>query len=432
MRMKRTLTTLVVTTAMLLAGLVAVPAAQAAVRRPAPRTCINAWQMRHLVRGLTEQRTFALLHGSGRVLNAYARGFVRCEYKATVIIVFNRPVKRRNARILRVVQVVPPRPRINYTQISTPAEKSVDCTAMLSHWIDQKRVTHWVFNPRLWRWVAVWGPWTTFRTFTEPATTDATARPNMAGECPDVVTAPPPTALLPDLRIKSLDKCGAGDLAQTNGTCFLITHADGRTLLKFPVITMNVGAAPADLVAERSTVTQGTWAARQIVPLADGTSVSLVRPDTTFTFFGAHDHWHMPLDSYWIQSLDGTVRRDGNAHGFCLQDNTTYTPFQGQPGIPANPFYALHTSCGYGLPNALALSEGLSRGWGDTYETALPEQAIDITGLADGTYLVGATANATNTFAESDTTNNTATMQITISGNGTVVTTNPATATGGL
>ena len=72
----------------------------------------------------------------------------------------------------------------------------------------------------------------------------------------------------------------------------------------------------------------------------------------------------------------------------------------------------------------------MSRGWGDTYDTSLPDQAIDITDLPDGRYRVGITADILGAVRESDETNNTATMEISISGN--TVTTYPSTATGGL
>jgi hypothetical protein len=144
-----------------------------------------------------------------------------------------------------------------------------------------------------------------------------------------------------------------------------------------------------------------------------------------------HNHWHFEdFDDYWVEKLDGTRVRGAEKHGYCLEDNTTWSGLNGQPGVPSAPVYANATTCGLGLQNALDIIEGLSRGWGDTYPLSLPDQAIDITGLPDGRYRVGITADALKVAKESDETNNTATMEIQITGN--TITTYPATATGGL
>lgn len=430
MKTRKIITSLAVTAAVLLTSVVAVTASHATVADH--RKCVTAYELRHTVKGLTAKQAFALLDGPGRARTASSRTYTRCEYRATVIVVFDRSLRTRGARVLRAVQVIPPKPKTVYTQVSTPAEIAVDCNVLLSTWIDQKRTSHWVFNKRIWRWVLVWGPWVTVRTYTQPATTQDTVRANSFPECNTVVSLPPADALLPDLRIKSLDKCGAGDMAYTNGSCFIIdtTTSPGRKLLRFPIITLNVGAGPAELVATRGATSDTTWTTRQTLSRTNGTTVDLSRPDHAFTFIPAHNHWHSGLDAYWIEALTGTpapqVLARGNDHGYCPQDNTSLASF---PNLPS-PFYLPSTSCGYGQPNALSLTEGFSQGWGDTYEASSPEQYIDVTGLPDGTYRVGVTANSANLFAESNVDNNTATIEITISGN--TVTTNPATATGGL
>ncbi|WP_170285998.1 lysyl oxidase family protein [Nocardioides rubriscoriae] len=144
-----------------------------------------------------------------------------------------------------------------------------------------------------------------------------------------------------------------------------------------------------------------------------------------------HNHWHFTdFDDYWIETLGGTDLRSAEKHGYCLEDNTTWAGLAGAAGVPTSPVYLGATSCGKGLPQALTVIEGLSRGWGDTYPLTLPDQAIDVTGLPDGRYRVGITADALGAVVEGDESNNTATMEISISGN--TVTTYPATATGGL
>ena len=200
-------------------------------------------------------------------------------------------------------------------------------------------------------------------------------------------------------------------------------------MLKFPVLTMNSGAGPAEVIADRSSADEKDWAAYQTYYLPDGTRQSKESPGVSFYFAGdGHNHWHFTdFDFYWIEDLDGNRLRTAEKHGYCLQDNTTLA---GIPGAPVNPVYTDADSCGKGLPNALTIIEGLSSGWGDTYPTTLPDQAIDITNLPDGRYRVGVSVDWIGAVTESNNENNTAVMEITISGN--TVTTHPETAAGGV
>jgi hypothetical protein len=144
-----------------------------------------------------------------------------------------------------------------------------------------------------------------------------------------------------------------------------------------------------------------------------------------------HNHWHVKdFDAYEIVNQDGKTLASAEKHGYCLQDNTTWGGLVGKPGVPLEPVYREDTSCGKGLPNALTIVHGLSRGWGDTYPSTLPDQAIDITGVPDGTYTVQVHADDKRAVIESDDDNNTASMQVTITGD--TVITHPETATGGL
>ena len=58
--------------------------------------------------------------------------------------------------------------------------------------------------------------------------------------------------------------------------------------------------------------------------------------------------------------------------------------------------------------NALAVTEGLSFGWGASYGAAANFQWVDITGVANGKYRLDPGANISGWFSESDTRNNTA------------------------
>jgi hypothetical protein len=265
-----------------------------------------------------------------------------------------------------------------------------------------------------------------------PAATCANS-PTVA-TCLKPVAQQPAGAVLPDLRIKDLTKCGAGDSAATGGTCFMIdTSVPGKKLLKFGVITFNVGAGPAEVFADRSSSVATDWAAYQNFYDANGTLLGSL-PDTGVQFYFAgdgHNHWHVrDFDEYDLLDSTGTRVAQAEKHGYCMQDNTTYTPMQGWPGVASDPVYAESTSCGKGLISAVSIVHGLSRGWGDTYPTTLPDQAIDITGQPDGDYTVLVHADAVGAVRESDETNNTAQVKVHIAGD--QVTVDTTSSSGGL
>ena len=312
-------------------------------------------------------------------------------------------------------------------------EGTPDCVVLQVPRYHQKRTNTWTWNGDA--WVEKWGAWMTHhQEFRQAGVEDCIE---------DETGAVPANVLLPDIQIKQLDKCGRGDLDISGGDCFYIVpsgpyvsdypHLEGRKLLKFPVLTMNVGDGPAEIVADRSAVEADDWKAYQNFYDPDGERHSEVVPEVEFYFAGdGHNHWHFrDFDYYWMENLE-SGERVGTAekHGYCIYDNTSYGPLRGAPGVPANPVYTYEETCGEGLPNALTIIHGLSKGWGDTYPSTLPDQLIDITGLPDGRYRVGVHADALGAVRESNEDNNITTMEVTIQGD--EVITHPETATGGL
>jgi hypothetical protein len=258
-----------------------------------------------------------------------------------------------------------------------------------------------------------------------PATPTCANTPTVAN-CIKPVGAQPAGAEMPDIRIKDLTRCGAGDMAATNGTCFMITHrlSDGHKMLKFGVITYNVGAGPAEIAAHRDS-TSAAWVAYQNFYDTNGVLLgSVPRPGVQFFYAGdQHSHWHVvDFDSYDLYDASDTFLKHGEKHGYCMQDNA----FAGD----GTPIYAESTSCGKNQPYALTIVHGLSPSWGDTYPTSLPDQGIDIEGLPDGTYTVRVHADAVGAVTESDESNNTAEVQVVISGD--TVTVVPGSSRGGI
>jgi len=226
-------------------------------------------------------------------------------------------------------------------------------------------------------------------------------------------TPPPPTttptAKLPDIGIRTLRQ-------------FTIVNTSGKKLLKFPAVTSNVGKGPLEIRASRSSSTSTDWVGRQVVYNTDGTTTTLASTGAQFYWAGdGHNHWHIrDFDLYQLLNGGGTVLKLGEKHGFCFEDNTSYRDWVGSPNhpeVPTSPVYTHETSCGEGHPEATSIVHGLSVGWGDTYPSSLPDQAIDVTGIPDGVYTVKVTADWQNFWKETNESNNSASAQIRISGN---------------
>ncbi len=208
------------------------------------------------------------------------------------------------------------------------------------------------------------------------------------------------TDLKPDLRMARLQ-----DLQ--------IERTGDRKLLRFDSIIVNVGdgafeahGSRKDTASPEMTVTQ------RIFDDQGGHKNS----DTTARMYFAgdgHTHWHVrDLQDYVLRRLDnGKLVGTGAKHGFCFFDNYRYGSTQGQ-------FYTRRTSppASGQTSSDLAVKMGLSVGWGDIYQSSLPDQYIDVTGLTSGRYKLRATADADNWFAESNNSNNSTWVNIRISG----------------
>jgi hypothetical protein len=254
-----------------------------------------------------------------------------------------------------------------------------------------------------------------------------TARLDTDGAEPPPPPPPPPppgggtgNPLYPDIRVHKLDRSTSQDPSGRHG--FLITTSGSQKLLKFPAITANVGAGPLEIRGTRSSTSAVDWVGRQVVRNDNGSTTTLPDSGASFYFAGdGHNHWHIrDFDRYELFNAAGTQLKLGEKHGFCFEDNTSRdSTWSQQPAGPApgSPVYANATSCGNGQPNATSIVHGLSVGWADTYPSSLPDQAIDITGLPDGEYVVKVTADWQGFWRETNESNNSASTRIRITGN---------------
>jgi hypothetical protein len=212
--------------------------------------------------------------------------------------------------------------------------------------------------------------------------------------------------LLPDLRMGSIQDMKVRE------------YPDGRRLLRFSALMVNVGAGPFELRGQHSddTDTATLSVAQRIYDDAGGYR-DIPRSATMFYSGDGHDHWHVKdAARYTLRQLGGSGQvREGAKEGFCFFDVWPYDLTL--PGAPESKHYSASNSCGGSEhEGASQVKMGLSVGWTDIYPYVLPFQWIDITGLPSGTYLLRALIDSGNQFKESRQANNYTWVKIELEG----------------
>jgi hypothetical protein len=153
----------------------------------------------------------------------------------------------------------------------------------------------------------------------------------------------------------------------------LVPNFTGGTRLRFSTTTWNSGAGPLELIAgEAGPEGQNVY---QRVDLSDGSFVDYHAG--TFVWHPTHNHFH--FEGYAVYTLQpvnapGGSQRTSSKTTFCIIDTTKVDTRL--PGAPRKPVYV---SCN---PDV----QGMSVGWGDTYDYTLAGQDIDFTGNPSGDY----------------------------------------------
>jgi hypothetical protein len=176
----------------------------------------------------------------------------------------------------------------------------------------------------------------------------------------------------------------------------------GRKRLRFSNSVANRGAGALEIygVVEAD----GTTRAYQNVFNDNGTKTTYHVGTFSFAGHADHNHWHFDdFALYNLQTLAGGPVATSGKVTFCVEDYERYTG-ETIPGTPPSQVYT-------------CASQGLSRGWADTYRSELEGQWIDITGVPDGTYRLISTADPELRLHESPRDNNSAQVTITITGN---------------
>ena len=191
----------------------------------------------------------------------------------------------------------------------------------------------------------------------------------------------------------------------------------GVRWLRFDTVVVNVGPGQFEAEGRGPAASDGTLGVVQRVQ--DGSGGWTDEATTARMFFAGdgHDHWHVRDFQDWtIASVNdrATPLRRGAKTGFCFWDNYRY-------GAVAPAFYHPNTTSACVQRSNGPVPMGMSVGWGDEYPSSIAFQYIDITGLANGDYVVTLEADLDNEFVEADETNNTAWATIRISRKGVTV-----------
>ncbi|MCA9263686.1 MAG: proprotein convertase P-domain-containing protein [Planctomycetales bacterium] len=179
-------------------------------------------------------------------------------------------------------------------------------------------------------------------------------------------------------------------------------YIDGN-LLRFSTALANAGPGDLDLWGGELIPGGDPEQVYQIIEMSDGSVEN--RLAGVFTYHPSHGHLH--FDGYAEYNLRergpedsvGDVVATGGKVSFCLIDIAPIQP---------NPPVSTHGDCNR--------KQGITAGWTDVYDSYLPDQWINVAEVVDGDYWLEITVDPDDQLLESDETNNTLRVPITIIG----------------
>lgn len=184
----------------------------------------------------------------------------------------------------------------------------------------------------------------------------------------------------------------------------LSTPGDGHTYLRFSTTTSNGGAGPLEIIGGATDQATGKQQVYQRVYNSDGTYAQYFAG----SFEWHETHGHMHFNDFAIYTLDavnapGASQRTSAKTTFCIIDTTRMKGFKNAPRKP------VYTACG-------AAVQGMSVGWGDTYGYWLAGQAVDVTGLPDGDYILTIKVDPKDRIIETNDGDNISTVRLRLAG----------------
>jgi hypothetical protein len=189
-----------------------------------------------------------------------------------------------------------------------------------------------------------------------------------------------------------------------------------RFHLGFDSAVDNRGAGPLVISGHRASQDQPEMVADQVVQESDGSTRTIADIGRLrYVYSADHQHWHyLGFDHYELRrAADYKFMAPDQKTGFCLGDRYDTDSTTQLPGEPAQPYYTDY--CGRMHTELLSLVEGISVGYGDVYYANLEGQFVDLTGVPAGEYYVVHRVNANRALAESDYSNDAASVLIQLS-----------------
>jgi hypothetical protein len=240
--------------------------------------------------------------------------------------------------------------------------------------------------------------------------------------------------LIPDLVVRpqrnvSFDPGGVffDEISPTYPSCYTseVLEEGAQTCLRFDQVFANIGAGPLELRFTVPVVPEGepkpeSVGAAQRIYWSDGHAAD--RFAGLVEYHVVHDHYH--FESFGVSRLwtvahgkkkdlvrqrkhdpRGSAVRMGRKVSFCLADIEVDS--WAQKGDGARTYNA--PECLF--PAATSdgndyFVQGITNGWADVYDWYLPDQYMEVTGIADGVYILDTLADPDDALLEADDSNN--------------------------
>ena len=211
------------------------------------------------------------------------------------------------------------------------------------------------------------------------------------------------TPLLPDI-IMDIQ-----DIQQT-------TLSNGQKVIRFSTNTVNLGAGPLELHATNAQPDGSSQNVYQWIYDSDGVNHT-EHFAGTFAVVGGRLRF---LDSadYFLKEVTagngvGGIVAANQKVSYCIVDSFKYTT-----PPPGTPLSAVYGGSGPGTYPPCGQVMGISVGWVDSYPYTFSTQTIPLAGVSDGIYWLENTGDPVGRLQESDESNNTTRVQVTINTTG--------------
>lgn len=193
-------------------------------------------------------------------------------------------------------------------------------------------------------------------------------------------------------------------------TVEMVDWKEGGPYLRFANTIINIGNGPLELRLETDEAEEKYTVSQLVYNRQDKAVLNLEVGE--FVYHDPHYHWH--LDDFvqyqiWTASPDGTLDQRLVSSGklsYCMSDTEKSQVPPASGTTPENPIYL---TCGN-------KRQGLSEGWGDTYEYWFEGQSLDASRLAPGLYALQSVVDPDNIVQEMNENNNTSRIYFRIDG----------------